>query len=230
MEKLSIDPSGTLEDFQGFINMVYGVPDDRLYSVWDLLSQLQRFAMRALKGIRQGNAERLRLNLLVSFSWMMAIGNRLHVDLQEEVFERFPGACSYCGQKPCACKNIRPAKRKKIESDAYSYPRTLEEMQEMFRKIYPPEERTLAEAGVHLAEEVGEVGEAIHNYFGEHKGEQFAEVRLEMADFISCIFGIANSAGISISQELSAMYRENCHVCHHAPCDCTFRDVVKLKI
>ena len=99
----------------------------------------------------------------------------------------------------------------------------------MFNEIYPATGRTLAEAGVHLAEEMGEVSESIHNYLGQHLQKQFNEVRLEIADFVSCILGVANSANIDIAKELSIMYIDNCHVCHKAPCVCSFSEVTYLK-
>src|SRR5665213_2846167 len=104
----------SIADFQHFNTLVYGPTDDRLYSTLDLLSQQQRFAMRALKGIRKGDKEKLRTNLMISFSFLFAIANRLHINLEDEVWKRFPMLCSYCGKKPCVCKKIKPKVRKKI--------------------------------------------------------------------------------------------------------------------
>jgi NTP pyrophosphatase (non-canonical NTP hydrolase) len=227
--EFNFPPDGTMNDLQKFVEGVYAVPDDRIYSLWDLLVQEERFAMRALKGIRQNDTQKLEHNLLISLSWLMSIANRLHIDINEETWRRFPRLCSYCGKQPCACKTIKPLSRPTIIADESVRPRTLADMQSMFETIYPADKRTIADAGVHLAEEIGEVSEAIHNYLGEHRVEQFDEVKLEFADLVSCIFGVANSAHINIAKELSNMYRDNCHVCHHAPCTCTFSDVVRLR-
>ena len=227
--EFSFFPDSTIRDLQGFVEKVYGVPDDRIYSLWDLLIQEERFAMRALKGIRQNDMQKLGHNLLISFSYLMSIANRLHIDVDEETWERFPGLCSYCGKQPCACQTTKPSTRRKITADENARPKTLAEVQSMFGMIYPTDKRTMADAGVHLAEEIGEVSEAIHNYLGEHREEQFDEVKLELADLVSCIFGVANSAHIDIAKEFSEMYRDNCHVCHHAPCTCTFSDIVRLR-
>ncbi len=215
--------------FQKFIENVYALPDDRLYSIWDILTQQQRFTMRALKGIRKGSVEKLKLNLLIAFSWLMAASNRMHINLEEEVWKRFPYLCSYCGSAPCECKKIKPKSRPKLVIDESKSPASLAGVQEMFESIYPSSTRTLADAGVHLAEEMGEVSEAIHNYLGEHRGEQFDEIALEMADFVSCVMGVANSAKIDMADELALMYSNNCHICHQAPCICTFAAVATLK-
>jgi NTP pyrophosphatase (non-canonical NTP hydrolase) len=221
--------TGSLGDFQRFVEKVYAVPDDRLYSVWDLLTQEQRFAMRSLKGIRKGDGDKLRFNLLIALSWVMAIGNRLHIDLDEETWKRFPGLCSYCGKRPCVCKKTKPASRLHVKGIGHARPRNLAGMQAMFDEIYPAQTRTLADAGVHLAEEVGEVSEAIHNYLGQHQEKQFDDVKLEIADFISCVLAVANSADIDVAGALAKMYSNNCHVCHKLPCACKFSDVVQLK-
>jgi NTP pyrophosphatase (non-canonical NTP hydrolase) len=154
----SLHKNHSLRDFQKLIYDIYSLPDDRLYSLWDLLTQQQRFTMRALKGIRKQDSIKLKGNLLIAFSWLMAIANRLHIDVEEDVWRRFPLFCSYCGRKPCACKKIKPEARKNvILKKNVQRPKTLREFQEMFQDIYPPEGRTLADAGVHLAEEMGEV-------------------------------------------------------------------------
>jgi NTP pyrophosphatase (non-canonical NTP hydrolase) len=225
----SFHKNQTLKEFQDLIGEIYALPDDRLYSIWDLLTQQQRFTMRTLKGIRKGNIERVKHNLLISFSWLMAIGNRLHIHIEEDVWRRFPRMCSYCGSRTCVCKKEKPAERRKIKIDNSLKPENLKKLQEMFETIYPSRERTLADAGVHLAEEMGEMSEAIHNFLGQHLQKQFDEIKLEMSDYVSCIFGVANSAGIDVAKELEVMFKNNCHVCHEVPCVCSFTSVTKLK-
>lgn len=225
----SFKEDGSLNGLQKLIGEIYGLPDDRLYSIWDLLTQEQRFAMRALKGIRKGNKEKVMINLLISLSWLLAIANRLHIDIEDETWKRFPMLCSYCGKIPCACRKIKSSERKKVRAGNAIRPKTLSEYQKMFTFIYPPGTRTLTDAGVHFAEEVGEVSEAIHNFLGQHKRKQFYEVKIEMADLISCVFGMANSAKISVAKEFTKIYHNNCHTCHKLPCVCSFSAVAKIK-
>jgi NTP pyrophosphatase (non-canonical NTP hydrolase) len=218
----------SLKQFQEMIGNIYGLPDDRLFALWDLLSQQQRFSMRALKGIRKKDKEKIKFNLLISISWLMAIANRLHVDIEKEVWRQFPNMCSYCGKKPCACMKIKTPHRRKINGDMTKRPQSLKATQEMFEEIYPSKSRTLEDAGIHFAEEMGEVSEAIHNYLGQHKKKLFEEIKLEMADYISCAFGVASSAGIDLTVELEKFYYENCHVCHKAPCVCSFSSISEI--
>jgi NTP pyrophosphatase (non-canonical NTP hydrolase) len=226
---ISFPKTGTIREFQEFISTVYALVDDRQYSILDLLNQTQRFSMRALKGIRKSNVEKIKINLLIALSWLMAAANRLHIDIEDEVWVRFPARCSYCGKIPCACKAIKATTRVRFKRDNTLRPHSLAAFQKMFGEIYPASSRTLADAGVHLAEEVGEVGEAMHYYLGQHLKNKFAEVELEMADFVSCIFGVANSANIDLAKELATFFKNGCHVCHKSPCVCGFSNVGKIK-
>lgn len=221
--------TGSLAQFQEFTRVVYAKMDDQHYSLWDLLTHEQRFAMRALKGIRKENKAKLTVNLVIAFTFLFAIANRLHINVEEEVWKRFPSMCSYCGSKPCQCKRYKVSKRQKVVVDTSKKPGSLAGYQKMFERIYPASERTLIHAGIHLAEEVGEVTEAIQNFLGQHFKKQFVEVELELADCISCIFGIANSADIDMAKELAKTYSDNCHVCHALPCACGFSKVVLFK-
>lgn len=208
----------------------YSVPDDRFYSLGDLLINQERFAMRALKGIRKNDKTRLKNNLAIAFSWMMTIGNRLHVDIEKVTYLRFPYSCSYCRKVPCRCKkNSKEIRKAEVRKNKYQKPLTLADFQGMFEIIYPSEKRTLADAGIHLAEEIGELSEAVLCYFGEHKKSQFEKIEMEIADYISCVFGIANSAKIKMSDELEKIFRHGCQVCHKVPYGCNFSFVGKYK-
>lgn len=111
----SFENSGSLTDLQNLIRDIYSTPDDRLYSVWDLLSNQERFTMRALKGIRKRDSQKLKINLLIAISWFLAIMNRFHLDLESGIWNRFPYLCSYCGKSPCICRKNNPKKRKIIK-------------------------------------------------------------------------------------------------------------------
>jgi NTP pyrophosphatase (non-canonical NTP hydrolase) len=215
--------------FQSFIYEIYSLPNDRQFSVPDMLSNIERFLLRGLKGIRKGNKEKTKSNLLISLSWFMSLMNQLHIDIEDEIWKRFPNLCSYCGTSPCSCKILKIQKRQKIKINNKFRPKTFVEFQEMFERIYPSTTRTLDHAGVHLAEEVGELSESLLSYRGSHKENDFAEVVLESADLLSCYIGVFNSMGLNIGKELSSIYKNNCHACHNTPCTCNFSSVIKYK-
>ena len=224
-----VKPNISIQGFQNFIETVYGPKNNRHYSVWDTLANIDRFSMRALKGIRKGDNNKTKTNLLITLSWFMSFLNQLHIDLEEKTWVRFPYLCSYCGNCPCLCKKIKVQKRKTVKIDNKLKPKTLEDFQRMFQKIYPQESRTLEHAGIHLAEEMGELSEAFHVFQNNHSDASFNQVVLESADFFSCVMGVANSSKINLTKELAIFFKGGCHVCHHTPCTCTFEETAKFK-
>lgn len=196
----------------------------------NMLTQIQRFAMRGLKGIRKNDPEKIKINLLISFSWFVSLMNQLHIDVEKELWKRFPYLCSYCASCPCSCKEKKPEKRQKVAIDENKKPKTLSEFQIMFNKIYPSEKRSLEHAGVHLAEELGEFSEAILTYRGLHKDEDFEKILFETADLLSCFIGVFNSINVNLAEALSVLFSENCHVCRKSPCECSFLDIMGFKI
>ncbi len=225
----SVKQNTTIREYQNFVKEVYGLSNDRYFSLWDMITNMERFMMRGLKGIRKEDDEKAKINLLIAFSWFISITNQLHVDLEEEVWNRFPYLCSYCASCPCLCKKNKIERRKEVPVDNIKRPKLLEEFQNMFNQIYPTKQKTLEHAGVHLAEEAGEFSEAILTYRGGHEDEDFKKVELEMADFFSCIMGVFNSLGVNVAKELSITFSDNCHVCKNAPCTCNFRDITSFK-
>ena len=157
----SITLNTTIKDFQNFVNDVYGLSNDRHFNLWDMLSNVERFTMRSLKGIRKKDYNKTKINLIISLSWFSSLLNKLHIDLEDAAWKRFPYLCSYCATCPCSCKEKGIKSRKHVSRDDSQRPSSLRDFQIMFKKIYPPEERTVEHAGIHLAEELGEFSEAI---------------------------------------------------------------------
>jgi len=225
----SIDENSTLRQFQDFVEEVYSLPNDRHYSMGDMLSNYSRFNMRALKGIRKNDLEKAKANLLITLSWFCSIMNRLHIDLANEVWSNFPYKCTYCNSCPCICKEEKSDTRQSVQADSNKRPSTIREFQEMFQQIYPAEKRTLEHAAVHLAEELGEFSEAILVFRGSHGDDHFRGIAMEAADIFSCAMGVFNSLGVDVQKELSRIFSENCHVCKKAPCECTFDYVMNFR-
>jgi len=221
----SFPPDGSLADYQQLMHEIYDLPGDRNFSMSDILAQQQRFTMRALKGIRKGDTQRLKLNLLDAFSWSITVANRMHFNIEEILWRRFPYLCSYCAACPCACQAQKPDQRPELLIDDSKRPTTLRGFQQMFDQIYPTSGRTLADAGVHWAEETGEMSEAIHTYLHEHRPEQLRSIAEEVADFISCTMGVANSAGIDIAGGSAELFYKNCLACHNLPCTCSVENI-----
>jgi NTP pyrophosphatase (non-canonical NTP hydrolase) len=219
----------SLRQFQEFVGIVYKKPNDLHFDLKDMLSNIQRFAMRGLKGIRKGDPEKAKKNFLISLSWFMSTMNRLHIDIENALWNRFPYLCSYCASCPCECGDSKTYRADILKIDDDKKPSTLKGFQDMFEEIYPASGRTLNKAGIHMAEEIGELSEAILGFRGSRRGEDFESVVLEAADLMSHFFCVFNSLGMDLEAELAGMFTENCHVCKKAPCECQFSDIMKYE-
>ena len=225
----SVSRTATLQEWADFVDVVYSVPNDRHYTLWDMLTNIQRFSARCIKGIRKNDTGKTDANLLIALSWFTSLMNRLHISLDDIVWSRFPYLCSYCGERPCVCKAEKVKSRRKVAANGAMRPRTVQEYQEMFDKIYPPERRTPQDAAIHLAEEMGELTEAFHLFMSDRSDAHFREICIESADYFSCLMGVLNSVRINCADELAKTYSDNCPVCHAAPCSCSFKSVSEFK-
>lgn len=225
----SVKQNTTIREHQDFVLRVYGVSNDRYFNTPDMLTNMQRFTMRGIKGIRKGDKAKTKLNLLIAQSWFMSLMNRFHINLQDAVWKRFPYLCSYCAHCPCVCQAQKIKSRKKITPNKVQEPKTLQDVQQMFASIYPPKGRTIEHAGIHLAEELGELSEAVWTHQGTRDKKAFAGIVSEAADFFSCLMGVFNSFDISAAKELAALFSDNCHVCNKAPCACPYAFIISFK-
>ncbi len=225
----AVKANTTIKEFQDFVLQVYGASNDRDFNTPDMLTNMQRFTMRGIKGIRKNDVGKVGLNLLIAQSWFVSLMNRFHINLQEAVWKRFPYVCSYCANCPCVCKIQKIKTRKKIAPNRAKEPKTLQAFQQMFLSIYPPNTRTIEHAGIHLAEELGELSEAVWAYQGARDQKAFTGIVSEAADFFSCSMGVFNSFDISLAKELALLFPNNCHVCHKAPCECPYSFIATFK-
>jgi len=113
----SIKRNTTIKEYQHFVKEVYGLSNERYFNLEDMLINVERFVMKGLKGIRKGDKEKIKINLLIANSWFISIMNQLHIDLENEVWKRFPYLCSYCASCPCLCKEKRIESRQKVFVD-----------------------------------------------------------------------------------------------------------------
>ena len=222
-------PDMSIQQFQFFVKEVYGIPNNRHFDFGEMLNHIQRFGMRGMKGIRKKDFEKTKKNLIISFSFFMSVLNRLSIEIEDEIWKRFPYLCTYCNSCPCSCKEKKSDFRQEVYMNESVRPRTLTGFQKMFNEIYPASSRTLEHAGVHFAEEFGEFSEAIWAYRSSRSEEDFKKVILEAADFCSCLIGIFNSMDVGLAEEITKSYPNNCHNCGNSPCVCSYEIIKNYK-
>ncbi|MBN2198190.1 hypothetical protein JW698_03345 [Candidatus Wolfebacteria bacterium] len=224
-----VKPDTTIKEYQAFIKEIYGLPNDRYFNLQDMIVNMERFATRGLKGIRKENKEKTKINLLISFSWFISITNQLHIDIEEELWKRFPYVCFYCASCPCVCGKDKGKPLPKENIDLNKKPKTLSQFQAMFEEIYPSRHRTLEHSGVHFIEEIGEFSEALLRYRSNRQKKDFKEVETEAADLASCCMEVFSSLGKDMAKELSKLFSNNCHICHKIPCECNFKNITDFE-
>ncbi len=223
MKEWLANPTGirnlTLTSFQGLNSKIYMVQNDRNYNAADMVSRIHRYCTQVLKAVRKGQTELVDFWLCMGFSWSLALANRLHIDLESEMWCRFPGVCPYCNSVPCVCKE-RAAERVATPAIMGVHPASLSEFQKMFARIYP--HNTLQDAAMHLAEEVGETSEALEFFMGTHKQDLFKEIVVELVDMITNMFAVATALKLDLAVEMEKHFSDGCPRCHQVPCGCGF--------
>ncbi|OGG47442.1 hypothetical protein A2761_03160 [Candidatus Kaiserbacteria bacterium RIFCSPHIGHO2_01_FULL_51_33] len=224
-----ITSQSSLTDYQHFIEKVYGPSNRRHFTAPEMLTNIERYVMRSLKGIRKNDTDKIQLNVVIALNWFLSLLNLLEIDLEKAVWNRFPYLCSYCGTCPCSCKEKKVKKRKSLRISSALRPKTLHGFQEMFGRIYPASNRTLEHAGIHLAEEMGELSEAVLKFRGGLTKQDFYSIESEGADLFSCFMGVCNSIHVDLAKELAHLFPRGCHVCNKIPCVCEYSLVINFK-
>lgn len=218
-----INPQLPFGCFQHLNHVIYGEQNERVYHrTFDLVVKQWRYATRILKCARTERFDGISENLCLEFSWHMAFANKLCIDLDKAVYERFPWQCPYCISLPCSCKPRGEGKRNQVRvsavADMSRKPASLAGYQAMFAAIYT--RNTLLSSAAHLAEEVGELAEELQAC--EHGLDRCADVVTEFVDAITNVFGVANQTPLHLENALRDLFRDGCHKCHKAPCRCGF--------
>jgi NTP pyrophosphatase (non-canonical NTP hydrolase) len=222
-------PAGraTFNHLQTLNEAIYGVQNGRVYSAEQMCMKIMRYSTMAIKGIRKGKPTDVRNGLVMAFSWVMAFSNRLKIDLDMEVWKRFPGFCPYCGTVPCSCQE-RASHRQSNDKQEQNIIKAIfvVQFQLMFKNIYP--QNTIKDAGFHLAEEVAELTEAYMDYMARHSDSDFEEVLIELVDVIANLFAVANTMSeiqtfsIILTNHYLDTFGNGCPKCQMGSCSCGF--------
>jgi hypothetical protein len=152
---MKITGNSSLKAFQDLNNTIYKKVNDQCYnSARSLFSRLHCHVIQIIKGARKENYGEMEYHLCMALSWSFALANSFHIDIENAMWERFPGRCPYCGENRCKCKERALYRQKVIGLPPLgSKPDSLFRWQKMFRGIYFNE---ILPSALHLAEETGE--------------------------------------------------------------------------
>ena len=131
------------------------------------------------------------------FKWFSILYEKsgIRLPVSNIIWNKFPGICPYCKCSPCGCMfskkrfNYDELLRKAEETRA-NQPKTLDDWQNLFEKIYSRNGAYKMEKNVsHLFEELSELSEVHRLHFIETDKDL---VGMELADVFSWIIGFAN--------------------------------------
>jgi NTP pyrophosphatase (non-canonical NTP hydrolase) len=93
----------------------------------------------------------------------------------------------------------------------------IHEFQEMMKRLYFHRDSERGVKGTYdwLADELGELGEAL-------EGKNKEAVEKEFADVIAWLASLANVTGIDLESAAINKYNGKCPKCQRSPCRCTF--------
>jgi NTP pyrophosphatase (non-canonical NTP hydrolase) len=93
----------------------------------------------------------------------------------------------------------------------------IHEFQEMMKRLYFHRDSERGVEGTYnwLADELGELGEAL-------EGNDKEATEKEFADVIASLASLANITGIDLESAAIKKYSGKCPKCQQAPCQCTF--------
>lgn len=212
----------TFERCQRIGGLIYGKQNDITYSTDELVVKMLRYATVVLKGLRKNDDRVLVYYTLLTFSWAMAVANRLHISVSDELWRRFPLMCPYCCGIPCECTRKRKAKRSSTilarSQQLKKRPRSVASFVRMLRKIYPSNE--LPGSVVHLVEEAGEVQEAFMTFRARRDNKHLNITVEELIDVIAHVCAISSIKGFDLAESFSLLYKDGCPACHKHVCKC----------
>ncbi len=194
---------------------IYQVPDDRLYSIQDLIFNHHKFIFLLQKDLQK--KQQTYPNLDIAASWFFTLVNRYHVDLEKKAWQRYSYKCPFCLEIPCFCKNEAKSP-KKTGRPASRKPKDLNQWQEMTKKIYPNDKED--QVFFLLLNNLNKLIYLIRHF--DRKKTKFSEIENASVDHFVLILRLYNSLGINLSKNFQKKFSHGCYVCHKSPCICNY--------
>lgn len=214
----------TLREFQAMFGHIYDDKNREWYSDQDLVSRQIEIAGLMGEIARKDYRSDVPLQLSSVFSWLCGAANRLHIDLHEALWHKYPGVCSYClKSENCICKIEHPSRADDHERTLRGHrrdrdnrePITLADHQAFHARLYSHHHKNeiLHVMALHLVEEATEVSMA-------HRHQDMDAVKEEMADVLSRIFALATRLEFDLANAVWHYYPYECVTCHSQKCVC----------
>jgi len=221
--KTSTRPA-TLKEQQKMFNEIYGEHNDELYSTHDIKDQIWEKSSQISECIRKEGTSEIIVYLPVLYGWLMALWNRLDLDISEAAWSKYPNICPYCKRlEKCLCItedlvfHSADMSLNVFRRDTKNKPQGVPEWQTMFKRIYGNinKVKPLVAVWFHFNEEVGEVSRELRH--GNAQG-----IRDESADVFAWFLAFCIKLGIDMDDLIWKTYPYECNICRNEKCACPY--------
>ncbi|EJB8411632.1 diguanylate cyclase [Acinetobacter baumannii] len=180
-------------------------------------------------------------------AWYFALCNRYNFEVDNIIWSKYPSICPRCLDEKCQCdqENLNDVDEDKLRAivfeNRFSMPKSINEWQLMFARIYPPKldrdnlaglqvKDIIASIYARIFEELAEVAEciALDSYCDPLKKEYLAN---ELADVFAWINSLCNTLNyyyntdeFNLQSIVSENYPDVCNKCSEPRCVCAKGD------
>lgn len=210
----------SLEDLQKITLIIYGIPDDQLYTVEDILYYGQKFALMADKFLESKNKKEAMENFTISLAWFLALMNRYHFELEKIVWKRYSFKCPFCLEIPCICEDNEMSIAKKTGRPSSRRPKTIFSWQEMVKKIYPNE--NINDLLMRFLRKNDDLSYSFRLFLKEKQMKYFKEIETKSSDYFILFLRLFNAIDFDLNKKFYSMFNRGCYVCHRVPCVCNY--------
>ena len=224
----------TFGEWQEMFKVIYGDRNDEAYKGRGvLLLKLVAESKEIMKAIRKGKLLDLQQHIPDFFAWVFAYSNRHKIDLDIELWKKYPGVCPHCFvSQDCGCfdtphGDVDKSRLAAYINDTSNRPVSLAGWVLMLDRIYGKangrKDIDATKLGLHLLEEITEVADvALIDY---------ARQKDETADVVAWLFALSrevmkNYPEFSLDDALYEQYSHVCSTCQKEKCNCPLERIL----
>jgi len=206
----------SLDSIQKMFDRIYGKRNAKLYSPADLLLHVFEETAVIAESFRKEDHSNVPKAIARFFGWLIGFCNSQGITLSKAVFDKYHGACPYCGKTTnCICISAETKPKAWHRNSGRKMPQFLFQWQTMFADIYGRVNRVagMEKCWLHVHEELGEISQAF-------RLKQQKPLRDEIADVFAWIVAFCNRMKIDIGKAIVDEYPEKCDICGKDKCCC----------
>ena len=214
----------TLQKQQQMFDEIFKDHNEELYSTHDIQLQIWEKSGQISECMRKENTDEIITYLPGLYGWLMALWNRLEIDISEAAWSKYPNICGYCKrEKKCLCISEElvfsssDGSLNIFRRDTKDMPQSLSEWLEMFKRIYGNinKIKSLSAVWSHFQEEVGEMSR-------EMRHRNLQELRDESADTFAWFLAFCIKLNVDIETLVWETFPFECNVCRNQKCNCPY--------